>query len=561
MRRFEVAVLFSFMGCSLMGLDELEPIPCNDDSDCEAASRAFPDPDGCGSYVCSAHLCVLPSNQETCNDEDDDCNGWINDGIARVSGERSGEPPALPTAFAAASDGSATYVAIGGELSEGWIITDEGAVRLENTLQYKSAAGYDQYPCPTAKSQADCDFSQIAVAADGRNLVYVAINRKGCTRGQLRIGLSSKDDNPFSIWLGKSVGAAAESNIAFGVDIDERNCTGASVGQSGASHPAVAVMDTTAGKAGALVSWLFAPIESESEASEENCSRSESIDVGALGVFVPAGEYGWLDGANDGKPVILGQTQSRSAPAVLAIRTTDAPAYLVGFATTVEEGRGIGVTAVQLVGKHLDLEALLLLPDPDPRRVVFALGPEGNGSVDIGVAWTSGCAADRVVRFATIRYTTQGPLSADVTLIAGPRTIEAPDFAGGLSVLFEPQGFATAAPSGGWSLLWLEASPEKGRDVRLARFAESELEPLNETTLVSGAIGFPIVYAGKESALNYALIRPRRRGPSTSRNNWRVVRCQALKWANLVRRVTGLSCTRWPGHRRPPGLFRLRRCC
>jgi hypothetical protein len=81
MRRHEVAVLLSFMGCSLMGLDDLQPIPCSDDSDCQAASQAFPDPDGCGSYECREHLCVLPSNQEACNNVDDDCNGWINDGI------------------------------------------------------------------------------------------------------------------------------------------------------------------------------------------------------------------------------------------------------------------------------------------------------------------------------------------------------------------------------------------------------------------------------------------------------------------------------------------------
>jgi hypothetical protein len=507
MRRHEVAVLLSFMGCSLMGLDDLQPIPCSDDSDCQAASQAFPDPDGCGSYECREHLCVLPSNQEACNNVDDDCNGWIDDGIVRVSGARSGEPPAMPNAFAAASDGAVTYVAIGGEIREGWIITDEGAERLGNTLQYESATGPRGYPCPIAKSShSDCDFSQIAVAADARNLVYAAINQKGCTRGQLRIGMSSRDDSPFSIWLGKPAETDDETNIAFGVDMDERNCTGASVGQSGASHPAVAAIDTGSGKAGALVSWLFAPVESESEASEENCSRSESIDVGALGVFVPTGADGWLNGANEGKPLILGQTQSRSAPAVLAIRTTEAPAYLVGFATTVEGERGIGVTAVQSVGKHLGSAALLRLSDPEPQRVVFALGPERSGTVEIGIAWTSGCASDRVLRFATIHYSAQGSLGAEATLVAGPRTIEVANFVGGLSVQFEPRGFATAAPTGGWSLLWLEASREAGRVLKLARFAESELEQLNETTLASGAVGFPIVYRGEDSALRYALL-------------------------------------------------------
>jgi hypothetical protein len=259
--RIPMVALLAFAGCSLMDLDDIDAVPCIEDGDCLYASRAHPDPDGCGSYQCQDGLCVLPSNVEVCNTQDDDCNGLIDDGLGVIASPLSGEVPAIPSALSVATNGASTFVVVGGSEPAGFILSEPGEPASETPLRYASTVAVDeQHPCPTAAGPAACDFSELAVAADPLHLVYAAVNRKGCRDGQLRIGIGSASPDPFSVWLGKTERAQTvdESNIAFGVDLDG-NCTGASVGRRGASHPAVATLETTEGGSGALVSWLYAP--------------------------------------------------------------------------------------------------------------------------------------------------------------------------------------------------------------------------------------------------------------------------------------------------------------
>lgn len=499
--RISMIALLAFAGCSLMGLDDIDAVPCIEHADCLYASRAYPDPDGCGSYQCINGECELPSNVELCNYQDDDCNGLIDDGIGVIARPLSGEVPAIPSALAVATNGASTFVVVGGAEPAGFVVPQQGEPSVETPLEYSSTAAVPEYPCPTSAGPAACDFSELAVAADPLHLVYAAINRQGCRDGQLRIGISNASGEPFSVWLGKTEWAqtAAESDIAFGVDLDG-SCTGATVGRRGASRPAVAALETTEGGGGALVSWLYAPSDTQPAGDEAACLDSEPVAVGALGVFVPRGEREWLNGTDRGKPKILGETRARSAPAVLALPNADPPAYLVAFASS----SGVELVRVVTTPTELEHEEVLLVPGEVADRVVLALGREQRDGAEIGLAWSSGCGSERTLHFQAFHYSREG---ITTELSAAEPSIQAAGLTGTPSLLFQKQGFAVEGATGGWSLLWLESSPVDGRALRLARFREAELGHPDSVTLGAGAVGTPIVYPGNDGKLRYALVQ------------------------------------------------------
>jgi hypothetical protein len=506
MRGLVLLSLFApFLSCSLMSLDDFETAHCASDADCEAArlhERAT-----CAPYECRAGLCVVADGVERCNGKDDDCDGFIDEHVAFLPGtdEAALEPrevPSLGSSFDAAT--GVTYVVVGGALAEGRAISATGAVGASSSLRYDSAGATAEASCPIARGPAVCTFSQLAVAAAENQLVHATINDLGCSHGELRIGLG-KSAQAFTAWLGKSRDPVTEDacNIGFGVDVSGR-CTGASranrtgaQGPLGASHPAVAALDLRAGEDGALVAWLAT--SAAPEQSSGNCGESSRIAVEALGVFVPEGEPdAWLNGTDGGIPIVLGETSSRSTPAVVALQASRR--FLVAFASETSSGRGVRLVSVRSANGRLEHDEVDFVEHLGAERVALAVGRGGPFGTDVGIAWTSGCGGEQSLSFAVIRAAGSAFSVSAVTTIQAPYATSMPQLA------YAPSGFSESEPQGGWFLFWVQSPPEAPREFKVARIAEAGMTLLNEAILRRGAAGEPILIRGTNAEFRYATI-------------------------------------------------------
>jgi hypothetical protein len=488
-------LLVPLPGCSLMNLDHVDARPCESNRDCaRAQERAGLDPTLCGH--CMDGLCDYRHRSEACNGEDDDCDGSIDEGISETAPRRAGNAAPLESlASATASVGPAlTYVAVGGSVRRGFVVTEEGNDDQPAELRYDSAVGSPEHPCPSLDQAGatDCNFEELALAVDGEHLVYATINTLGCGAGQLRVGLADRrgKDSPFTVWLGdpRQPSAKARADLSVGVAARPDSCTGASLAAAddpppGARSPAVASIDTVAGGEGALVVWLSARTK---QAPSSNCSATLSVPVQALGVHVARGNANSLLGTDEGTPQPLGNTTSLAPPAVLPLHSPDGVAsYLVGFASEEQGERGVRLLDVSVAERTLLFEPLAFLPDPFADRVVLAAGVGSEGELTVGVAWTSGCTHASTLHFSAFSRSRPDSASSPLSWEVGALR-QAPQ------LLHRQVGFTTSEPRGGWFLLWAEQAAGAA-EVRLARLLDDRSEPLNLTTLASGAFGHALL--------------------------------------------------------------------
>jgi hypothetical protein len=508
------ALIAAVPSCSLLGLDDFDTTPCATDADCAAANAKYPpEGDPCGAYVCRSGSCIMEERVESCDGQDNDCNGAIDDGIAPAPSTLLGEMPCrVSVGHASVPARGEVYVAVG-EPSNALhrIVNGERTETLPLAYDSADADHETGEPCPTEDGPKLCNFAEVAVGSDGQTLVYVGVNRLGCGDGQIRIGMSDRSE-PEAVWLGRSAGARAdfESNIAYGVDIGgAKNCTGNSLAPGfppGASRPAVAVIDMKPGAAGALALWRAWPTPFDGLTCDEpgaspDCGNAVPAPIQALGLFVPSGRSEQdgvsLTGKNAGVPSVLGESTSESAPAVVPYQRGDTKGYLVAFAGHYGEQQGVQLLFVDADGTPS--EPLHLIEDAGADRVSLATAENGTDEPDVGVAWSSGCGAERRLKFSVIRRL---GAQADET----PVLNEAADVIFTPQVLYTAGGFGTGVGAGGWSVLWVSKTDGNTRELKFARAADGAGEVPTIATLRSGAVGYAVMSPRDDSSLGYALV-------------------------------------------------------
>jgi len=491
-----------------MELDDFGGSPCTSNDDCaNAEAQLRPSPPACGQAVCEEGLCKWQEAKEICNGMDDDCDDLIDEGLV-FSGQASSALPAVPAivAYASVSEPEQTFVAVA---HDGW---SEGSTLVPD------AKTVGELRCDSL-SNPICNFAEVALAADEHHdLVVASINTLGCAAGQLQVGLSDKD-TPFNVWLGKAQGEKSEapSNIAPGVDVVGKGCTGASrsgnlIG-SGATRPAIASLGTQADGEGALLLWLAA-------SAEPKTPHAASIPVEALGLVVPAVSPEWLNGANQGKPLPLGQTTSLSTPAVLAVWLRPGVGkYLVAFPAAQDSRLGVRLLIVpsDRAGPRVeDAEGTFIEGGPAD-RVSLALGNTQGAEPEVGLAWVAGDESEAQLRFTIVSPSTLARI-ADWDL-----SIPAFDPRFAPQILHRDTGFAKVGPSGGWFLSWVETENEQSRTLQVARLRDSTLELLNHTPLHSGVVAQPLLYPSSSddvARVGYALIDPSARTEPETFVDW-----------------------------------------
>ena len=505
----------TLLGCSLMSLDDFRQQRCHSNDDCLPAQTAFGNAERCDFYVCRQGACVPQhgTGTETCDGEDDDCNGFIDDGVAVIPRELTGTSSSDAfVAYATSPSGAPTAYVVGGVRSDSEPTRQGTVVRgtdLEQStsLVYASAAmaGPGQ-PCPGNTVSAGvgasvCWFDEVALGADQEQLVYATINTAGCSKGQLRVGLALASE-PFRVWLGSSpAGTAARSNIEVGVDVGAGSCSGNSVRDetgavAGARSPAVAVLDASPGGAGALVTWLAASYE----VPLASCGEPADVPVQALAVMVPEeardAVQSWLVGSNKGIPIEIGRSSSLRPPAVVGLTAQGGTGgYLVAFPANKDGADGIALVFVTLTGGQVRSTEGTFIADDRPDLVALA---NSTSDGNVALAWRSGCGPTSELKVAL--------LSASGNAIAAPLSLGIGNIVSSPQLLHASDGFTTQGKRGGWYVSWSESLEHGVGRTRLARLAD-EASPIAPEvfTVTSGALGFPLLFPGEDSKANHGL--------------------------------------------------------
>lgn len=524
-----LAVLVS--GCSLLQLDDFDRPRCTTDAECHGATRETgEDPLRCRVFRCNQDngVCERAATEgpERCDGEDNDCDGYIDEGARRE------EPPMFKsdadlddTPLAHALTSRTAYAAVlGSSTATGYQVVD-GLPRPPAQLTYtwdESGAGAEQN-CPTADESSDiCTFAELALAAESERVLGVAINSSGCTRGQVRIAESTRSD-PYKFQLGSTLSGSTfdQGSLAVGVDVslaeNSHLCTGASRDPNeprGATLPAVAsVEDSDRGQALAL--WL-ASASSTSTRAPVCRARDQSVAVEALGIFSSTADA--LEATFQRRPQELGRTNMLSAPAVLGVtetRATDAQQsdvkanarFLVAFAVTAQADLTgpAGADRLQFLSVKfapgakapLQFESVGSLPDEGAHHVTLRSGTNNR----IGAVWRSGCAGEVTLRFAELTWTLDRNLD-----LAGPIPLATGNIVRGPFLLHSPVGFFTGRRKGGWFVSWVERTQSGDTQLKLATVAEHASTVVETVTLASGAVDLAFPHWLSASIPGYSAI-------------------------------------------------------
>jgi len=548
------ALLVPAGACSLMGLDEIAVEPCSDDADCAQVNRdnGIDVASACTAYRCAgSKLCELaaldkdgdhafapicrgevPDQRIDCDDNDlerarDDeiCDGFDNDCDARIDeGELVPPPPqpadVLPSmpAWASyaqtASDTGLLVLGDGHGVATGRVLT-AGKLGEGTDLSYVSRSGLapeiEAPGCPEQDPEKiavdPCLFSSVALASAAQRVLYATINTRGCTPGQLRVGLADLQ-SPFTVRLGTPSNQNqtwTSSNVEFGVDIDptQMDCTGASrdSDERGAAAPAIAAASVADGEVRAFAAWLAT---SATPALDDECALPAAVDVEAIGLRLRGSEPSApLDATTaGGKPQRIGRSASRSPPSIAAWPDRE---QALGFFVAHAAEDSIALA----FAPHETLDAASLgavVGDPDPHHVVLAVAQRSPGAADeapeLALAWRSGCHERTAIRVARLSVAPGGKsvsvvqeltLRSEATVLAGPLLLHA------------HKGFSVDSPQGGWVVLWVETDGSERRMISV-RIAEAASMAPDTSELGSSDIGL-IFPRRAGTSLGYGFVR------------------------------------------------------
>lgn len=458
-------------GCNLLALDDLNVDACEVPADCFVLAQAAFGGDVRDCFTCEGGACV-PSDR-------------------RAEQRVAAQPPGPFPRALDPDDPDGLEIAFSGTTDKLIVVADRARDRDVEAWTFRSddPQGLVDRGSVVYVGAAEAHIREHAtVWLSPRALIGVSVDRLGCAKGRLRVGMADADE-PFV--LTDLIGTSA----AFA---DQRvpGCPEA----QGVRSPLVAVLRDEAGRVDALSAYLATSNERPRPRAEEPDREAPLLGLRWRG----EGAVGQLALTQVGEaPVELARAVRAVAPVALAL-ADPTPAFVIALAT----GDGLSLRVLPGFDDGLSVEAAETLPDPGVQAIALAEGPSLDGQQQFLVAWTSSDADVHRLRVAGYAWEPTrvrrlwGPLVAHMaeTPISPPR------------VAYAPVGFATEPPRGGWSLAWAQAEGAD-RVVKALRLAVADHQPEAAITLAEASL--PIAEADERSQFSYAYVSARGRETSS----------------------------------------------
>lgn len=515
---------FAAPACSLMGLGEYELFECNAGDACTDRNKGregeclqyyctavgrgcepkprdddgddHPNAGACGTLgdagvaldCDDSNVNVHPGEGETCDGLDNDCNGYVDEGVLPDSDEalELNEANVSQLSHASALDGTLHLMLTREPLATTHVAIQSNGERHARELFVSGT----RCTAPPGAAAQPCNIDQLAIAATADVLVGTGIHRSSCDEGQLRVGAAAPE-------RALELGDGTLGPIALGIDVEhERSCS-LSTACPGASDPAVALLSSAVGAQSTegLVVWLAPFAESSAE-----CLRSTESRVLGLGLTVEAGAAGAvsrLRATSEGAAEQLAARNASGPPAVVSFSSADAGSgYLVAYPSA----QGIELLVVPRLLGRTSLGRVALEATVDARRPSRVAITVADGSQrGLAVAFQTEDGGPPAIQLVPL-VLEQGEalkLGADgaaVTLELGGALVSGP------ALVYAPEGFTPAEQlrPGGWSVLWVESVADGSGDaarLRAARISESDRHVIEQVTLAHGDITDVFTYS------------------------------------------------------------------
>jgi hypothetical protein len=447
----------------------------------------FPDKNTCagmwkGDLDCNDEAkLTYPDAGESCDERDNDCDGWIDEGKLSADTLEAPDSTALKGVSAMADLNLST---LRGDAA--WLALSARTGDAVMTRLLAPSSPDLVFPMDNDTCNGTCTMWEVAAAGSEQLLLAVGVSTRGCGAGQLRVGVTDGAGTRALTWDGLCLGCedrtlkAPTSNLSLGVDRSgDRKCS-VSGEQEGASAPSVGLLRNAGGHAQeALALWRAGPANGGAwplVGMPVTFVRSVPDQERVVSAQGPA-----LEGAPSASSHAFGDTRAAgSEPALIQPwRGPRQSGYLVGFDSA--EGVELAFVPAAVSPGFSEVYSLPIRAVGGAHSIALAFTAREQETAPPGSEITLVWRSDTGDGLLLARIGFDPAFDPPLTLLSCGRVYESHQLLEGPTLLYHVAGFAeeSAARGGGFFLTWVERD---GVDSRLMGARLDEAAAASDTS-------------------------------------------------------------------------------